>query len=374
MKNIIKYLTLVLSFLFSFAAFSQEEVVAPAVEEVVKTIPDYNSNFNLFLVLLLLTLVLLIGITIVAGSIKSVLASEKNKPKNNASKDDNNSILTTLLIGFFIVIGNQALAMSFSPDNTDNNMPWLLIENTDLYLLIALNIVLLFVLLYLKNIFNECIRNARQVEETKEVKSGILSNIGKLFNDAVPIEEEESIIMDHDFDGIKELDNDMPRWWVMSFFATVIFAFVYIFHYHVFKTGDLQTAGYEKEMALAEEETKAYLSKMSMNVDETNATVMTKAEDLEAGKALYTTNCVMCHKDKGQGDIGPNLTDEFWLYTGDIKAIYGTIKKGTSAGMPEHASKLNPIQIQQVASFVWSLPFTAGKEPQGEKYTKEPTK
>jgi cytochrome c oxidase cbb3-type subunit 3 len=105
---------------------------------------------------------------------------------------------------------------------------------------------------------------------------------------------------------------------------------------------------------------------MSMNVDETNATLMTEASDLSTGKAIFSANCIVCHKEKGEGDIGPNLTDDAWIYGNDIKDVFYSVKKGQPNGMPEHGSKLNPVQIQQVASYVLSLPFTKGKDPQGK--------
>jgi cytochrome c oxidase cbb3-type subunit 3 len=109
---------------------------------------------------------------------------------------------------------------------------------------------------------------------------------------------------------------------------------------------------------------------MAMNVDETSATVMTEKSDISAGKALFEINCIACHNPKGEGNIGPNLTDDFWIYSPDVKDIFKLVKLGNANGMPEHASKLNPIQIQQVASFVLSLPYTKGKEPQGKEFKK----
>src|SRR5690606_35110742 len=98
------------------------------------------------------------------------------------------------------------------------------------------------------------------------------------------------------------------------------------------------------------------LKEAAMNVDETNVTLLTDQEAINSGKQLFEANCTVCHKD-GSGDIGPNLTDNFWLYGNDVKDVFGTIKNGTANGMPEHASKLNPVQLQQVSSFVLSLKY-----------------
>jgi len=94
---------------------------------------------------------------------------------------------------------------------------------------------------------------------------------------------------------------------------------------------------------------------------------MTEASDLANGKKLFATNCVTCHAANGEGYIGPNLTDKAWIYGYDISSIYKTIRVGSPNGkMPEHESKMNPIEIQQVASFVMSMPYAEGSEPQGD--------
>lgn len=292
--------------------------------------------------------------------------NKKNMVNTIVQKIKMNRLPLLVLFGSFF-IGNEALALKF---NQSNEGPWLIVENSDLVFMAIINLILVGVLIYFKSIFNNLLKKFAQ-SNTEEKSAKATGTFSKILTDAVPIEEEDKITLDHEYDGIRELDNNLPPWWVALLVGTMIFAVVYVLHYHVFRTGDLQMAEYNKEMVKADAEVKEYLSKMSMNVDETNATVMTEQKDLDAGKAIYDANCVMCHKDKGQGDIGPNLTDEYWLYSGDIKAIFKTIKIGTSNGMPEHASKLNPIQLQQVASYVYSLPYTPGKEPQGEKYVKE---
>lgn len=108
-----------------------------------------------------------------------------------------------------------------------------------------------------------------------------------------------------------------------------------------------------------------------MNVDETNATLLRESSDLSTGASLFAANCVACHKSNGEGEIGPNLTDKTWIYGYDIKDVFKTIKYGTTNGMPEHSSKFNPVQIQQVASFVLSLPEKDGLAPNGTIIEKE---
>ncbi|MEJ8756666.1 c-type cytochrome [Pontibacter sp. H259] len=173
---------------------------------------------------------------------------------------------------------------------------------------------------------------------------------------------------DHDFDGIQEYDNDLPPWWKTMFYVTIVFAVGYMLHYHVFKTGALQTEEYEAEVKEA-----AILA--AKNVDDPNAVtdykVLTEAAALESGKSIFNTNCAACHGQEGQGTVGPNLTDEYWLHGGDVNAIFKTVKYGVPAkGMVPWQGKLTKDQILEVSSYILSLKGTNpanAKEPQGEK-------
>jgi cytochrome c oxidase cbb3-type subunit 3 len=339
--------------------------------------PNYKENLTTFNWLMITIVGLLITLLVLSNSIINLVKSDffKNKLIEQAKqKEDNNSnngiitILAVILtIGSLLWSGNS-MALSFNgPGEAEGDAPWLLVENGDIYLLIAVNLFLVGIVFYLKSMFNRLLNMVYQRKVNEKIqKVKPLKKLNQVLTDVVPIEEEYKILMDHEYDGIRELDNNLPPWWVWMFFATVIFAVVYLLNYHVFKTGDLQVKAYEKEIKRSEKEVKAYLSKMSMNVDETNATLMADAGDLDKGKAIFETNCVTCHNPKGEGNIGPNLTDKNWIYGYDIKEVFKTVKTGTPNGMPEHNSKFNPVQIQQVASFVLSLKEVKGKEPQGD--------
>ena len=347
-----------------------------ATEPVVKLVPNYKENLTLFYWLLTAILILIFGIIIVATSILNLAKSDyfKKKLAEQLAKEESEkgSGINSTLIAIIGVIGamiasSQSYALTFmQAGEAEEGMPWLKVENSDIYFLIVINIILIGVIFYLRKMFNNLLGLIKKKEEEKVAAEKAFKKINQVLSDVVPIEEEHTILMHHEYDGIRELDNNLPPWWVWMFFATLIFAVVYLLNYHVFKTGDLQVTAYEKEIKRSEKEVKAYLSKMSMNVDETNATLMTDAGDLAKGKAIFETNCVTCHNPKGEGNIGPNLTDKNWIYGYDIKEVFKTVKTGTPNGMPEHNSKFNPIQIQQVASFVLSLPAAKGKDPQGE--------
>jgi cytochrome c oxidase cbb3-type subunit 3 len=336
------------------------------VSAVVK--PDYVGNLSMFNWLIFLMVILILIIIVLAGSIMTYVKSDYFKSKVSELGNKSKLLIIVITTGSLFV-SNQSYALNFMrPGEAEKGMPWLQVENTDLYALLAVNIILLIVVLYLRNLFNQMVAMVRPKKEVVEtpVVAETFKKVNALLTDAVPIEEEHTILMEHEYDGIRELDNNLPPWWVWGFFATIVFAFIYIINYHVLGVSDLQEKAYQKEMAKAEKEIAAYRSKMAMNVDETNATIMTGSSDLAAGKAIFGVNCVTCHKADGSGDVGPNLTDKNWIYGFDIKDVFATIKLGRPNGMPTHDALLNPIQIQQVASYVLSLKEVPnGKPAQG---------
>ncbi|EJF08349.1 cytochrome c class i [Pontibacter sp. BAB1700] len=178
----------------------------------------------------------------------------------------------------------------------------------------------------------------------------------------------DEIHSNHDFDGIQEYDNDLPPWWKYMFYVTIVFAVGYMLHYHVFRTGALQAEEYEMEMQQA-----ALIA--AQNVEDPNAVtnyeVLTDAAALESGKSLYIQNCAACHGQAGEGTVGPNLTDEYWLHGGDVNDIFKTVKFGVpSKGMVPWQGKLTKDQMLEVSSYILSLQGTNppnAKEAQGEK-------
>jgi cytochrome c oxidase cbb3-type subunit 3 len=338
-------------------------------------VPDYNENLTLFYWLFGSIIVLLIAIIIMSTSITTLVKSDYFKKKleeRGKEKGESSTPITPILaiIGAFgaMVVGNNSHALTFmAAGDAEKGTPWLVVENMDLYFMVVINVILLGVLFYLRRMFRDFMAMARPkaAEATPETA---IKKINVILTDAVAIEEEHTILMQHEYDGIRELDNNLPPWWVWGFVATIIFAVVYVFNYHIFGTADLQIKAYDKEIAQAKADVKKYQEEHAMNVDETTATLLTDAAAISSGKAIFESNCVVCHNPKGEGNIGPNLTDDHWIYGPDVKDLFKTIKLGTPNGMPEHASKLNPVQIQEVASFVLSLPNTPGKAPDGKLY------
>jgi cytochrome c oxidase cbb3-type subunit 3 len=180
-------------------------------------------------------------------------------------------------------------------------------------------------------------------------------------------------LLDHNYDGIHEFDNDLPPWWKYGFAFTIVFAAGYLFYYHVAKKGQLQGAEYAAEMRQA----ALFVPVGSDDPNQlTTYQPLTALADITSGKSVFTTNCAPCHGTSAEGKVGPNLTDEFWLHGGELNHVYKTIKFGVNGkGMVAWKGKLSGKQILQVASYVLSLQGTKpanAKPPQGEK--EAPTK
>ena len=191
---------------------------------------------------------------------------------------------------------------------------------------------------------------------------------------AVALEDEQSIVLDHDYDGIKELDNHLPPWWKYMFYLSIFFAVGYILIYHVLGTMPLQVQEYENEIALAEAQKASLIADGGgASIDENNVVYSTDEAVLANGAKVYAMNCAPCHKDNGEGGIGPNLTDEYWINEGgSIANIFSAVKYGfPSKGMISWEPLLSPQQMADVASYVKSIngsnPANA-KAPQGELY------
>lgn len=190
-----------------------------------------------------------------------------------------------------------------------------------------------------------------------------------------PIEEESTIMVNHNYDGIHELDNVLPPWWVKLFYATIIFGIVYLGYYQL-APGNDQTAEFKVEMEEARVAVEEYKKTAKDLIDANTVTLLTDAGDLAAGKKVFEANCIACHRADAGGAIGPNLTDEYWVLGGGIKNVFKTIAKGgrDGKGMVAWQGVLKPSEIQLVASYVLSLQGSKPKDakaPDGEVWKEE---
>ena len=178
------------------------------------------------------------------------------------------------------------------------------------------------------------------------------------------VEDESQLLLNHDYDGIKELDNNLPPWWVYLFYLCIAFAAVYLVRFEILGA-DNQETELKKEVAQAQIDIAEYKKTAPDLMDEKTVTLLTDASDLAAGKAIFIANCVACHRADAGGQIGPNLTDDQWILGGGIKNVFHTLLNGgrDGKGMISWKGTLKPKQMQEVASYVLSLKGTNPKDP-----------
>ena len=238
---------------------------------------------------------------------------------------------------------------------------------------------LLLLVLFVLIVFEACtaaingVLKSQMTEEEKEALAAKESQTSQWFRKwmrkltkAKPIEQEGEIILNHNYDGIRELDNALPPWWLYGFYLTIFIAVVYMAKYHILD-GPTQAEEFEIEMEQARLDLEEYKKIAKDLVDENSVTIMTEVADLAAGKAIFDQNCAVCHKADGGGNIGPNLTDQYWILGGGIKNIFKTVSQGgrPAKGMEAWSKKgLKPSEIQQVSSYILTL---AGTNPEGAK-------
>lgn len=194
----------------------------------------------------------------------------------------------------------------------------------------------------------------------------------KFFTKAAPLEKESDVLLDHDYDGIKELDNALPPWWKWGFYITIMLAVIYMFRFHVFKTGPTPLDEYNKEMQIAAIKLEDFRKNSKEAFDEKTVT-LADATGIAAGKKIFTGTCFPCHGSNGEGNaVGPNLTDKYWLHGGSLPQVFHTITVGVpDKGMQAWGKTFSPADVRNLASFVLSLQGTNpanAKAPQGNLY------
>lgn len=327
--------------------------------------PSVWSN-PLFLTLLgvVIVLALLIGVlgTVIANLLKYKLGLGKWAKKGAAA-----------LLLFSILTQPNQLAAAADYGGINAGAFWLLIVVIAVELFVVSWFVLVIYRIFEpeKQAVSEAI-----VTETKVKKVGWLAKMWSKMNDSVEIEKEADALLDHDYDGIKELDNNLPPWWKYGFYLSIVFAIVYLLWFHVLG-GPSSAEELERSLAKAEKEIEAYKALQSDLVDENTVQLLTSADDLIAGKNHYLDKkCTICHGLAGEGSsMAPNLTDDYWLHGGSVNDVFKTIKYGIAGkGMQSWKNEFSAKEMAQLSSYVLSLQGTNPAnpwEPQGEKY--EPT-
>lgn len=279
-----------------------------------------------------------------------------------------------LLMFFSSVLSVTVFAQTETTVNQSSNVETLLYVIIGLVLLISVLVLLvaIYTLYVVRTILG---KEKAKTEEGEEVEGETFwKKVSKSLTKAKPVEEEEDILLDHNYDGIKELDNHLPPWWKYLFYITIVWALIYLLVYHVFDWLPLSADEYDRSIAKAEAAMEARkASSPALAIDENNVTVSTDPSDLANGETIFKRQCAVCHQEDGGGNVGPNMTDNYWVHGGSIKDIFTTIKYGVPAkGMISWESQLNPTEMRNVSSYikevlVGSQPANP-KEPEGELY------
>jgi cytochrome c oxidase cbb3-type subunit 3 len=175
-------------------------------------------------------------------------------------------------------------------------------------------------------------------------------------------EQEDHLLMDHEVDGIRELDNNLPRWWVWLFYLTIAFAVFYMTYYHGLHRGNLMAAEYQQEMKIGDA-----IKTASMNAFEQDFAKLVPSNDpqvLDDGKKTFLKYCAICHRADGGGLVGPNLTDDYWIHGSNFVDNVRTIWNGVpQKGMVTWKGTLKPAEITSVASYIYTLRGTKPPNP-----------
>jgi cytochrome c oxidase cbb3-type subunit 3 len=344
MKRFMKYLKPVLTtflVLPGLTLLSQEAAaVAPEIDR-----PIYEelgmSPTALASIMVIFTAILVGFVISLSSSAKNILEFKRSKIKGG---------MKTILLLFGISMSSELFAAT-ETGSTDYLVSF---PDSAFWTFFALDVVLIMIILYLTGIMRGVLS-----EYKVPAKINLFAKWNKQLTDVVPIEEEGSILLDHDYDGIKELDNNLPPWWKYGFYVTIVWSVFYLFYYNVFNVGLLQEQEFLTEMEEGEREVAEYKRLHPVLITADNVTLLEDASSIAKGEKVYTDYCKTCHMENGRGGAGPNLTDNTWIYGGDIKAVFKTISDGTSNGMAKWSDIIKADEIQSVASYILQLDYVA---------------
>jgi cytochrome c oxidase cbb3-type subunit 3 len=322
------------------------------------------------IVALLLAIALLAHVVVGAANMKMKEFREKKSQSGTAK------VLGVLLCLFSTSVAMAADEPAVTDLATTASAGFNGLSATAFYALITVIGLELMILLWLLYHLNNLLKVEKEVvliAAPETVKEGTaFSRWWDSINKFKPVQEEADIDLGHDYDGIRELDNRLPPWWLYGFYICIVFAGIYLWRFHVSHSAPSSLQELTMAMNKADIEKEAYLKKAANNVNENTVTYLSDATALEAGKKLFVTACAACHAADGGGLVGPNLTDEYWLHGGGMSDIFKSIKYGwPEKGMKSWKDDYSPSQIAQLASYIHSIKgakTAAPKEPQGELY------
>jgi len=331
-----------------------------------------NSTDNLLATVMIIIAVVLIFVIWGMGQVLLTLTKQMAEKSKQSSK----SIVSLLIIGMLLSSTMTSAQTNTAAAVVKSGINYGGMDSTGFWLLasvISLEVIaILFLLFFIKRIEQELLPASTK-------KSFLLgawwSNMDKkIFTKAVSVEKEADILLDHNYDGIKELDNALPPWWKYGFYITIVVAVIYLLNFHVFRYGKNPTEEYQAELEKAKIESAEYESKNVDKINETNIQMPLKA-GLDEGKEIFTSICWTCHGKLGEGGVGPNLTDDYWIHKGSLNDIYTSIKIGyPEKGMQSWEKNYTAKQINNLTGYIKTLRGTNPPNPklaQGDLFAED---
>ncbi|MEO8862479.1 MAG: cbb3-type cytochrome c oxidase N-terminal domain-containing protein [Ginsengibacter sp.] len=346
-----------------------QETAAPAQQAA-------GSDYNLLEVLLMIMALVFAFIIWGLGRVLLVLGKQLVQKNKKAIAPLTVLLVTGLLFVSQLTYGQASNAATVVPAAPNYGG----LSSTTFYLIagvVAMEVIIILVLaFFIKTIYVELVPQKQVVHIKSTRLADWWAKLNKKLTRAVPVTREADIMLDHNYDGIRELDNALPPWWKWGFIITIGIAVVYLLNFEVLGYGKNPTEEYNTEMANAAIQKEIYEANNKDKIDENNVPVA-DASGLAVAKEIFTTKCFACHGKSGEGGAGPNLTDDYWLHKGSLNDIYSSIKKGyPDKGMQSWASVYTPKEISFLASYVKTLHNTKpenAKPPQGDLYVDSST-
>lgn len=332
-----------------------------------------NSFMNnpLAVIMIIIMVILLLIIALLAHVLLGTANFYADKLKKEAAREKekhNSTLPTATIIAGLLLTAGTAIAQDGKPAFTTIGG----ISSGVFYVMTG--IIFLEIIVILVLLVNVRILLAKEKKKKEPVPAVAKRSVNwwNKVNRFKPVDEEVDMDLGHNYDGIRELDNRLPPWWLYGFYITIVFAVIYLWRFHVSHTGPSSEEELQYSIAKAEEKKEAYLKSAAANVDENTVKMLSAVADLQSGQTIFRSACAPCHGKAGEGTVGPNLTDDYWLHGGSVKDIFKTIKYGVpEKGMKSWKEDFSPVQIAQLSSYIKSLSGTNppnAKEKQGEFY------
>jgi cytochrome c oxidase cbb3-type subunit III len=363
-----KYIAAVLILCCTMPVMAQTAATSPA--------PTVTSGSNQLAILLVVMSAVLAFVIWGLGQVLVVLSRQLMEKNKNAGKVLSAVALIVLLLAAQTAPA-QTTAAAADAAKVLPNYGGLSSSSFNMFLIVIIAEVtaIIFLLIAIRRIYSELMPSKAAVEgQQSALRQWWTRMDARLFTKAVPLAKEADVMLDHDYDGIKELDNALPPWWKYGFYITIAVGFVYLLNFHVLGNGKNPTQEYAAEMNQARIEKELFEANNKDKIDENNVP-MADETGLAKAKDIFNTKCWSCHGKLGEGGAGPNLTDDYWIHKGSLNDIYRSVKVGyPDKGMQSWANDYTPKEMSFLASYIKTMRGTnppGAKAAQGDLYTEE---